>query len=276
MRQHKLHTVKHRHLNPGRIRPSDACGLTLKCPIPSVEMLYNAWKTESCIMKTPDIKPVFKRFHVTALCAAWALAGCGGALDVPTDAPAAQAVPTSSASAAGQSPTGSASDTTGTLGANTTTNTPANNSPSVPVVPERTFQDLVIEAVNAARAEPRTCGNVPYPAAPPVTWQPKAAQAAQTQVDYLQQNNLFSHTGANNSNVGERLTATGYAWSVAGENLAAGYLDIATVMQGWLASAGHCANLMYADFTEIGVVVIPGNSVNTYRTYWGMVLARPR
>jgi uncharacterized protein YkwD len=33
---------------------------------------------------------------------------------------------------------------------------------------------------------------------------------------------------------------------------------------------------MYADFTEIGVVVIPGNSVNTYRTYWGMVLARPR
>ena len=134
----------------------------------------------------------------------------------------------------------------------------------------------MIEAVNAIRAEPHTCGNVPYPAAGPVTWQPQAAQAAQTQVDYLQQNNLFTHTGANGSNVGDRLTATGYAWSVAGENLAAGYLDIASVMQGWLASAGHCANLMYADFTEIGVVVIPGSSSNTYRTYWGMVLARPR
>ena len=209
---------------------------------------------------------------------ALALAGCGGAGDMPAEAPSAQAVPVSSASAAGQSPTGAASQSTGTSGADTATGsgTPANTNTSASAIPEKTFQDLVIEAVNAARAEPRTCGNVPYPAAPPVTWQPKAAQAAQTQVDYLQQNNLFSHTGANNSNVGERLTVTGYAWSVAGENLAAGYLDISTVMQGWLASAGHCANLMYADFTEIGVVVIPGNSTNTYRTYWGMVLARPR
>lgn len=47
-------------------------------------------------------------------------------------------------------------------------------------------------------------------------------------------------------------------------------------MKGWINSPGHCANLMGPNFTEIGVVVIPGYSTNTYRSYWGMVLGRPR
>ncbi len=240
------------------------------------------WNTsffiDRCPVKTLQSCLPVRHISLYALVAALVLAGCGGAGDTPAEASTPQAVPVSSASATGQGPTGAGAQDTGTSGSNTTagTDTSASGGASAPVVAEKTFQELVLEAVNGARAEPRTCGSVPYPAAPPVTWLAQAAQAAQTQVDYLQQNNLFSHTGANGSNVGDRLSATGYAWSVAGENLAAGYLDIATVMQGWLASPGHCANLMYGDFSEIGVVVIPGNSTNTYRTYWGMVLSRPR
>ena len=131
-------------------------------------------------------------------------------------------------------------------------------------------------AVNTARAQSRVCGSVSYPAAPALRWNDKATQAARIQADYLQQNNLFSHTGANGNNVGDRLTTTGYVWAEVGENLAAGYIDIATVMQGWIDSPGHCANLMHASFTEIGVSRVEGVSSNTYRSYWGMVLATPR
>jgi uncharacterized protein YkwD len=33
---------------------------------------------------------------------------------------------------------------------------------------------------------------------------------------------------------------------------------------------------MHASFTEIGVSRVEGLSSNTYRSYWGMVLATPR
>ena len=96
------------------------------------------------------------------------------------------------------------------------------------------------------------------------------------QAQYLQQNNVFSHTGANGSSVGDRVTATGYVWQTVGENIAAGYPDLDAVMQGWVDSPSHCVNVMNGNFTDIGVVIVQGTSSNTYRNYWAMVLARPR
>ena len=141
---------------------------------------------------------------------------------------------------------------------------------------DKAFSDRVLELVNAARAVGRNCGSTPFPAAGPLVWNGQAEQAARTQAEYLQQNNLFSHTGARGSSVGDRLTATGYVWSTVGENIAAGFTDIADVVQGWVDSPGHCVNIMNGNFVDVGVVLIPGTSSNTYRTYWGMVLARGR
>ncbi len=47
-------------------------------------------------------------------------------------------------------------------------------------------------------------------------------------------------------------------------------------MDGWIASPGHCANLMNAGFAEIGVACVPGGAGATYSTYWTMDLGRPR
>ncbi len=134
----------------------------------------------------------------------------------------------------------------------------------------------MLERINAVRAVARNCGAADAPAVGPLVWQAQTEQAALAQAQYLQQNNLFSHTGAGGSNVGDRLTATGYVWQTVGENIAAGYTDLAAVMQGWLESPGHCVNLMNASFTDLGVAMVNGTSSNTYRSYWGMVLARPR
>ena len=145
-----------------------------------------------------------------------------------------------------------------------------------PQTAEKSFNDRILDALNAARAVPRTCGTVAYPAAGPLRWQVQAEQAALVQAQYLQQNNLFTHTGAGGSSVGDRLSATGYVWQAVGENLAAGYTDFATVLQGWIASPGHCVNVMNGNYVDVGVVLVQGTSSNTYRTYWAMVSGKPR
>jgi uncharacterized protein YkwD len=219
------------------------------------------------------------RIGRTTVGAAWiaaTLAACGGgggdgASGSPsTGAPAAAPATAASAPAA----PAAASTTPATSTPETSTTTPT-GSAATPTS-EKTFPDRVVEALNAARAVPRSCGGTAFPAAGPLRWQAQTEQAALAQAQYLQQNNLFTHTGANGSSVGDRLTATGYTWQSVGENLAAGYTDFAAVLQGWIDSPGHCVNVMNGNYVDVGVVLVQGTSSNTYRTYWAMVLGRPR
>lgn len=145
-----------------------------------------------------------------------------------------------------------------------------------PSMSEKRFDERTVEAINAVRAVGRRCGSLDYPPAPPVTWHDRPERAALAHAQYLQQNNRFAHLGANDSTVGDRVTATGYEWSTVGENLAAGYLDLDTMIGDWIASPSHCAVLMNPAFVHMGMVMVPGTSSNTYRSYWGLVLARPR
>lgn len=48
-------------------------------------------------------------------------------------------------------------------------------------------------------------------------------------------------------------------------------------MDGWLASPGHCANIMNASFQEVGVSCrVAASTANTYSTYWVMDLGTRR
>lgn len=51
----------------------------------------------------------------------------------------------------------------------------------------------------------------------------------------------------------DRMTAAGYFWIAAAENIAAGYSTPTAVMDGWMASPGHRANILSTSFREIGV-----------------------
>ena len=192
------------------------------------------------------------------------LTGCGGG-SAPTAGPTAPAAQNN----AGTPSIGSDAPPPPTA-------TPSATSTATPSSVSKAFADQVLEAVNTARATPRRCGSTDHAAAGPLRWHAQVEQAALAQAQYLQQYNLFSHTGANGSSVGDRVTATGYVWQTVGENIAAGYPDLAAVVQGWIDSPSHCVNVMNGSFTELGVVVVPGTSSNTYRNYWAMVLARPR
>jgi uncharacterized protein YkwD len=74
----------------------------------------------------------------------------------------------------------------------------------------------------------------------------------------------------------DRVNATGYQWSRLGENIAAGYSSINSVVEGWMRSDGHCANIMNADFDEVGLACVPAASGTGDGQYWTQNLARKR
>ena len=139
------------------------------------------------------------------------------------------------------------------------------------------FQSELLALANAYRAAGARCGaEGSFPAAPALAWNAALAQASLVHSDDMAAGNFFSHTGSSGSNAGQRATAAGYVWQAWGENIAAGQGSVAEVMAGWMASPGHCANLMNATFRDIGVACVSGGAGNTYRSYWTMTLGAAR
>ncbi len=78
------------------------------------------------------------------------------------------------------------------------------------------------------------------------------AAAAQGHADWLANNNKSGHTGQYSSTPQDRIETAGYTGRYTGENQAAGHTSVAAVMEGWMNSEGHKANVLDIDFTEMG------------------------
>ncbi len=139
------------------------------------------------------------------------------------------------------------------------------------------MSDLDIEmlaAVNAARQVQRYCGEDFKPAVGKLHWNCLLQESAIVHSLDMATHDFFSHTGSDGSTVAERVTATGYNWQSVGENLAAGQRTVTQVMEGLLASPGHCVNIMYETFTEFGFGYRT-NDDTYYKRYWTQNFARP-
>jgi uncharacterized protein YkwD len=138
----------------------------------------------------------------------------------------------------------------------------------------RTQRRLVLRLVNQARAAGRNCGGGYGYFGPThrVIWDGRLAQAAQRHSRDMASHNFFSHTGSDGTQVDDRIDDTGYDWRTCGENIAAGYGTIRAVVNAWLASPGHCANIMDPDFQEMGLGKA-SNAGSDYGTYWTQVFA---
>lgn len=154
---------------------------------------------------------------------------------------------------------------------------PANQPPSSDSVDCALTADnrAMLTAVNNARADARGCGDTRYPAAPALTWSCNLAQAAASHSTDMATHNFLSHTGSDGLEVSDRAAAAGYRWQSIGENIAAGHASVDAVMQSWLQSSGHCANIMNPAFVDFGAASAT-DSDSDYRIYWTQVFGRPR
>ena len=126
----------------------------------------------------------------------------------------------------------------------------------------------VLTLVNEARGRPRVCGDRSFAPAPPLAWNDQLAQAALVHSRDMAQRNYFDHLEPGGASVADRATKTGYRWRVVGENIAAGQGSARQVVAGWLASPGHCENIMSREFAEMGAAyaINPHSALEIYWT----------
>lgn len=133
----------------------------------------------------------------------------------------------------------------------------------------------LLERVNEARSQPRQCGDRDFDATEPLAWSCKLEDAARAHSEDMADREFFSHTGPGGVQPGQRVRGISYSWLAVGENIAAGQKSVDQVVDRWLESPGHCANIMNNEFTETGAarVEAPGSK---YSPFWTQVFARPR
>ena len=102
---------------------------------------------------------------------------------------------------------------------------------------------------------------------PPLAWDNALGAAAWGHSDDMAQQNYFNHTSLDGRQFNERITAAGYSYSTCGENIAAGYSTPQAVMNGWMNSSGHRANILSASFCDIGVGYAFASG-SAYSYYW--------
>lgn len=100
-------------------------------------------------------------------------------------------------------------------------------------------------------------------------------QAAYAKVQDMLVNQYFDHISVTKKGLSDWLKISGYKYSVGGENLAMGFLSADDVMQSWLASPSHRANLADPEFKEIGTNVVAGAFMGADTTLAAQIFAAP-
>lgn len=114
-----------------------------------------------------------------------------------------------------------------------------------------TFEQQVFELTNQERAKN---GLSPLKANAELNY------AADKYAEEMSERGVLSHTGPDGSKPWDRAEAVGYEARMMGENLAAGQRTAEQVVEGWMGSPGHRANILKPQYTDIGV--------GFYNNYW--------
>lgn len=113
------------------------------------------------------------------------------------------------------------------------------------------YEKKVVELVNVERAK--------Y-GLPALTLNTKLSAVARAKSQDMKDKKYFSHTSPTYGSPFDMMKSFGITYKSAGENIAMGYKTPEAVVNGWMNSAGHRANILSSSFKEIGVgYVASGN-----------------
>jgi hypothetical protein len=82
--------------------------------------------------------------------------------------------------------------------------------------------------------------------------------AAQQKARHMAENGYFAHNSPDGLTPWHWFYQTGYQFQAAGENLAVNFSDSDQVVEAWMESPGHRANILNGGFTEIGMAMAEG------------------
>ncbi len=124
-----------------------------------------------------------------------------------------------------------------------TSKTPAGNTPA-PTDTNSSVANQVLGLINAERTKNGLS---------PLTMNANAQKAAQLRANEIVQQ--FSHTRPNGQSCFTALQQFNASYSTAGENIAYGQPDAKTVVNRWMNSPGHRANILNGNFKQTGIGV---------------------
>lgn len=90
---------------------------------------------------------------------------------------------------------------------------------------------------------------------PLLEWDGVTAAVAYEHSKDMHENQYFSHTSPEYGELQDRLEYREVLYEMAGENIAAQYIDAGAVMEGWINSKGHRETMLEEEFTHLGVGV---------------------
>ncbi|WP_155591076.1 CAP domain-containing protein [Lysinibacillus cavernae] len=121
---------------------------------------------------------------------------------------------------------------------------PSTSTPSTTTSDVNAFEQEVVKLTNAERTKAGLS---------PLQTDAKLMAAAREKSQDMQTNNYFSHTSPTFGSPFDRMKALGITYKGAGENIAKGQRSPQEVVQAWMDSPGHRANILNGKFTHIGV-----------------------
>jgi uncharacterized protein YkwD len=119
-----------------------------------------------------------------------------------------------------------------------------------------TLQTTMLILVNNLRAKGCTCGTTKKKPVAAVAFNESLNAAANLHAKDMDELKFFSHTGSDGGDFSKRAQISGYKGFASGENIALGYPTPQGVIEGWIASEGHCNNMMNANNKEMGVAKV--------------------
>ena len=99
--------------------------------------------------------------------------------------------------------------------------------------------------------------------------------AAQKKADDMAAKGYFAHTAPDGTAPWAWFRQSGYAYAYAGENLAVNFMDSKDVVDAWMRSPSHHANIMNGKYTEIGIGVAEGEYQGERAVYVVQFFGRP-
>ena len=106
------------------------------------------------------------------------------------------------------------------------------------------YEREVVRLVNVERAKAGL---------PALEYDWQLSRVARYKSEDMQKNNYFAHTSPTYGSPFNMMKSFGISYRTAGENIARGYSTPAAVVEGWMNSPGHRANILNSSFTHMGV-----------------------
>ncbi len=122
-----------------------------------------------------------------------------------------------------------------------------------------TYEQKVVELVNVERQKAGL---------PALKMDSAISNLARAKSKDMAVNNYFAHQSPTYGSAGDMLKQYGISWRAWGENIAAGQRTPEIVVNAWMNSSGHRANILSSNFSKIGVGYVTNSSG---RPYWTQI-----